>query len=117
MERLDYKPKVSPNGKLIAYIGYKDKVQTYQNEMINIMSLDGENISTLSSNIDSSINEFFWDSKSKGLYISYDVRGDTKISYLSLQKKNNKIARVSIKSINLNETIGRVSLTMPRDQT
>ena len=60
--------------------------------MINIMSLDGENISTLSSNIDSSINEFYWDSKSKGLYISYDVRGDTKISYLSLQKKNNKIA-------------------------
>ena len=88
----DYKPKVSPNGKLIAYIGYKDKIQTYQNEMINIMSLDGEIISTLSSNIDSSINEFYWDSKSKGLYISYDIRGDTKISYLSLQKKNNKIA-------------------------
>ena len=87
----DYKPKVSPNGKLIAYIGYKDKIQTYQNEMINIMSLDGEIISTLSSNIDSSINEFYWDSKSNGLYISYDVRGDTDILFKS-SKKNNKIA-------------------------
>ena len=88
----DFKPKVSPNGKFIAYIGYEDKVQTYQNEMLNIMSLDGKNISPVSSNIDSSINEFYWDSKSKGLYVNYDFQGDTKISYLSLQKKNIKIA-------------------------
>ena len=88
----DFKPKVSPNGKFIAYIGYEDKVQTYQNEMLNIMSLDGKNISTVSSNIDSSINDFYWDSKSNGLYVNYDIQGDTKISYLSLQKKNSKIA-------------------------
>ena len=88
----DFKPKVSPNGKLIAYVGYEDKIQTYQNEIISIMSIDGKNINTISSNIDSSINDFFWDSKSKGFYISYDIGGDTKISYLSLNKKNNKIA-------------------------
>ena len=80
----DFKPKVSPDGKFIAYIGYEDKLQAYQNEALSVMTIEGENTKTVSLDIDSSINDFYWDSNSKGFYISYDIEGDTKISYLNL---------------------------------
>ena len=88
----DYKPAVSPNGKYIAYAGYVDEVQAYQNRSLSIMSSDGSKKRIISSKIDSSINQYFWDSESEGLFISYDINGDTKISYLSLSGKVKKIA-------------------------
>jgi len=88
----DSKPLVSPNGKYIAYIGYQDKVQAYQNRSLSIMSSDGKNSRVISAEIDSSINQYFWDSKSRGLYLSYDHHGDTKIKYLSLSGEIKKIA-------------------------
>ena len=88
----DSKPLVSPNGKYIAYIGYQDKVQAYQNRSLSVMSSDGKNSRVISAEIDSSINQYFWDSKSRGLYISYDHHGDTKIKHLSLSGDIKKIA-------------------------
>ena len=88
----DYKPVVSPNGQYIAYIGYEDKVQAYQNRSLSIMSTDGSKSKMISLKIDSSINQYFWDYQSKGLFISYDINGDTKISYISLSGKVKKIA-------------------------
>ena len=80
----DSNPKVSPNGKYIAYLGYQDKVQAYQNTQLSIMDTNGDNTSLISFNVDSSINDYHWDSNSKGIYYSYDKLGDTKIAYLNL---------------------------------
>ena len=79
----DSNPKVSPNGKHIAYLGYQDKVQAYQNTQLSIMDTNGDNTSLISFNVDSSINDYHWDSNSKGIYYSYDKLGDTKIAYLN----------------------------------
>ena len=57
----DYKPAVSPDGKYIAYIGYEDKVQAYQNRSLSIMLTDGTEKKVISTKIDSSINQYFWD--------------------------------------------------------
>jgi dipeptidyl aminopeptidase/acylaminoacyl peptidase len=56
------------------------------------MLSNGSNSKVISSKIDSSINQYFWDSKSQGLYISYDHHGDTKVKYLSLSGDVKKIA-------------------------
>tara|TARA_B100000780_G_scaffold166878_1_gene116775 strand:+ start:542 stop:2563 length:2022 start_codon:yes stop_codon:yes gene_type:complete len=88
----DSKPLVSPNGKYIAYSGYEDKVQTYQNRSLSIMLINGSEDKVFSSKIDASINQYVWDSNSKGLYVSYDKQGDTKIAYLSLSGKVTNIA-------------------------
>ena len=88
----DAKPKISPNGKYIAYVGYEDKVQAYQNMSLNIMLVDGTKSKLLSNKIDASINQYFWDSKSKGLYFSYDKNGDTKIAYINLSGNVTEIA-------------------------
>jgi dipeptidyl aminopeptidase/acylaminoacyl peptidase len=88
----DGQAKIAPNGKYIAYVGYEDRVQAYQNRQLWIMDTSGKNKRLLSSSIDSSISQLEWDSQSKGLYISYDQEGDTKIAYLKLDGSIQKIA-------------------------
>ena len=88
----DFNPKESPNGKYIAYLGYKDKVQAYQNTQLSIMDVDGKNKRVLSLNVNSSINSFQWDSNNKGIYYSYDKFGDTKIAYLNLDGSSRDLA-------------------------
>ena len=80
----DYAPKVSPNGKHIAYIGYEDKVQTYQLSQLQLMNSNGDNKRVLSNKLDRSIDNAVWASDSKGLYISYDDKGKTKIAFIDL---------------------------------
>ena len=81
----DFSPKESPNGKHIAYLGFEDKVQAYQNTQLLIMDSNGKNKRVLSFNIDSSISSFYWSSDNKGIYCTYDKFGDTKIAYINLE--------------------------------
>ena len=87
----DYSPKISPNGKYIAYLGFEDKVQAHQTTYLNLMNIDGSNNKVLSEDLDRSISSFKWDTKSNGLYVSYDDKGNTKISYINLSGKINKL--------------------------
>lgn len=80
----DRSPAVSPNGKLIAYIGYEDKVQAYQVRKLQVMALDGSNKMVLSADLDRSIADMQWDAKGTGLYVAYDNKGNTKIAHISL---------------------------------
>ncbi|MCK5638035.1 MAG: DPP IV N-terminal domain-containing protein, partial [Flavobacteriaceae bacterium] len=88
----DYSPKISSDGKYIAYLGFKDKVQTHQTTYLNIMSADGSNKKVISDKLDRSISSFKWDAKSKGLFVSYDDKGNTKISYINISGKLTKLA-------------------------
>lgn len=88
----DYFPKISPNGKYIAYLGFEDKVQTHQTTYLNIMSAGGTNKKVISAKLDRSISSFKWDAKSNGLFVSYDDKGNTKISYINLSGKVTKLA-------------------------
>ena len=88
----DYKPLVSPNGKYIAYIGYEDKVQAYQNRSLSIMLSNGSNSKVISSKIDSSINQYLWDTSGKGLYCTYDEKGNSKVAFINTNGKITKLA-------------------------
>ncbi|WP_297797634.1 S9 family peptidase [uncultured Eudoraea sp.] len=88
----DKSPVVSPNGKYIAYLGFEDKVQTYQVTKLQIMNIDGTSKRVISETLDRSIKNMIWDEKSSGLYISYDDKGNTKISHITLDGKITKLA-------------------------
>lgn len=83
----DNAPMVSPNGKYIAYTGYKDKVQTYQVSRLNIMSIDGSNKRTISNKLDRDVDNTVWANDSKGLYFMYNDLGITKIGFMDLEGK------------------------------
>jgi dipeptidyl aminopeptidase/acylaminoacyl peptidase len=87
----DSNPAVSPDGKHIAYIGFEDKVQTYQVRRLHVMNLDGGNKSVISGHLDRSVSDIVWDTKSEGLYFSYDDKGNSKVGYIDLNGKVTKI--------------------------
>ena len=88
----DAMAKISPDGKYIAYLGYEDRVQAYQNKQLWIMDTTGNNHQLLSGAIDASISQLEWSSNSSGLYISYDQQGDTKIAFLDLKGSVEQLA-------------------------
>ncbi|WP_340201408.1 S9 family peptidase [Ascidiimonas sp. W6] len=88
----DFRPVVSPDGKKIAYLSFEDKVQAYQLRQLHIMNTDGSDKRIISQNLDRTISRFQWDSKSKGLYISYDEYGNSKIDYINLEGTTKRLA-------------------------
>ncbi|MFD0862976.1 S9 family peptidase [Sungkyunkwania multivorans] len=88
----DYDPVVSPDGNKIAFLGFADKVQAYQLRKLHIMNSDGSGRRTISNSLDRSIGNPIWDADGKGLYVSYDDKGNTKIAHISLSGKVTKLA-------------------------
>jgi dipeptidyl aminopeptidase/acylaminoacyl peptidase len=88
----DFSPKVSPNGKKIAFLGFKDNVQTHQNRVLYLMNSNGKNRTTISGNFDNSISNIVWDSSGNGLYFTYDEKGNSQVAYISLSGKVTKLA-------------------------
>ena len=82
---------VSPDGKKIAYLGYNDKVQTYQITRLYIMNIDGGSKKEIKMNLDRSISSLKWSLDNKGLYFMYDNEGNTKVAYSSLGGKTTKL--------------------------
>ncbi|NKI30921.1 S9 family peptidase [Croceivirga thetidis] len=88
----DYNPVVSPNGQLIAYLGYGDKKQAYQVRKLHLMNADGSNKRSISDELDRSISSITWDEKGNGLYFNYDDKGNGKVGYINLSGKVTKMA-------------------------
>ena len=88
----DFSPKLSPDGKVIAYLGFDDKREAYQNTQLYIMDINGNNKTLLSQKLDASISDINWDSKGKNLYFSYDQNGNGKIGKIDLKGNIYKLA-------------------------
>ncbi len=80
----DRDPAVSPDGRWIAFLGFDDKVQTYQVTGLYLMSRDGKDRRLLTSELDRSASAPVWDASGKHLYFSYHDRGRTKIARVTL---------------------------------
>lgn len=88
----DNNPIVSPDGKKIAYLGFDDKVQTYQVMRLYTMNIDGSGKKEIITNLDRSISNIQWASDSKTLYGTYDDKGNSKITQVTLSGKTTKLA-------------------------
>lgn len=71
----DARPQLSPDGKLIAYVGFDDRKLAHQANRLYVMNSDGSNIRNLTEDLDRAIDDFQWLPNSKALYISYDSEG------------------------------------------
>ncbi len=82
----DQSPKVSNNGKLIAYRGFDDRKMSYQSWHLYVMDLNGSNPKKLKlpEGFDRSIMDFSWASDDQGLYIIYEDLGKLRLSHLGM---------------------------------
>ena len=83
----DANPKLSPNGKKIAYIGFDDEQLGYQLTNLYLMNIDGTNSHQISQDFDRSIQSIHWGKDGKGLYFQYNEEGQTKLAYINLSGK------------------------------
>lgn len=87
----DYSANVSPDGKTIAFLGHLDKVQAHQNTVLHLMNTDGTKRRIISSDLDESVSNISWDTSGKGLYFTYDDKGNSKVAYITTSGKITKL--------------------------
>lgn len=87
----DARPQLSPDGKLIAYVGFNDRKLAHQANRLYVMNSDGSNIRNLTEDLDRAIDDFQWLPNSKALYISYDSEGKGILAEQALSGKRSII--------------------------
>ncbi len=71
----DFAPRVSPKGSQIAYLGYDDKLKSYQHTELYVMGADGSDLRNLTVNFDRSIDSVQWRADGKALIAQAEVDG------------------------------------------
>jgi dipeptidyl aminopeptidase/acylaminoacyl peptidase len=79
----DESPRLSPDGRSIAYLGFDDRYQGYQVTHLYLMSRDGSEPHDLTPSLDRDVESPQWGADGRGLYFLYDDRGNTKVGYVS----------------------------------
>lgn len=87
----DSGPIVSPNGRKIAYIGYDDKVLSYQHSNLYIMNVDGSEPRELAADFTGSFGQIKWEAKSKSIIFSSEDHGEISLYRINLKGKVTKI--------------------------
>ena len=88
----DQSPAVSPDGKLIAFTGYDDRHQGYQNTQLYVMNPDGSGKRVVSGKFDNSVSNPQWTADSKGIFVQADERGNTHVLLFTLDGAYKQVA-------------------------
>ncbi len=99
----DANPQVSPNGRYLAYLGYDDMRTNYENTRLYVRDLKSGETTSLTEDLDRAVADIRWKDDSKGLYVSYDSEGKTRLDYQPLKGKRTQVT----------DAIGSVSFGRP----
>jgi dipeptidyl aminopeptidase/acylaminoacyl peptidase len=83
----DASPAVSPDGRTVAYVGFDDRIQTYQTAGLYLMGRDGSRARALDGggmgSLDRSVESPVWAPDGSGVYFMYDDEGRSKVGFTS----------------------------------
>jgi dipeptidyl aminopeptidase/acylaminoacyl peptidase len=88
----DKAPRVSPDGKKIAYLGFDDRLLGYQNVHVYVMDRDGRNPHSISDQLDRSVDDLAWASDGRSLFIQYTDKAVTRVARLGLDGRLQQVA-------------------------
>jgi dipeptidyl aminopeptidase/acylaminoacyl peptidase len=80
----DTSPVLSPDGKWVAYLGYDYTTDTYIDNELYVVGIDGNGSRQLTAKFDRSADNPTWAPDSKGIYFSADDSGSRNIHFASL---------------------------------
>lgn len=96
----DDSPRVSPDGKNLAYTGLDDKLLGYQQDQLYVRNIASGATQVLSTDFDRNISNIQWAGDGKGLFFQYDDKGETKVAHITLSgtitDKVNKVGGLSL---------------------
>jgi dipeptidyl aminopeptidase/acylaminoacyl peptidase len=88
----DNSPVVSPDGRKIAYLGFDDKLQSYQVTHLYVMDIDGSNVHAVTPAFDRDVENPRWSADGRGVFFSYDERGVKKLATTTLDGRIRTLA-------------------------
>ena len=77
-------PQPSPDGELIAYLGFEDRKLSYQANRLHVLDPDSGEITNLTQDLDRSIDAYQWLADGSGVVIQYDDQGSPTLAYQAL---------------------------------
>ena len=80
----DGQPAVSPDGHLIAYVGYDDDQRSYVDTKLYVMNLDGSGRRALTGSFDRAVNSPTWSGDGRSIYVQYDEHGSSRVARVGL---------------------------------
>lgn len=83
----DYSPVVSPDGKMVAYVGYDWTDDTYRDAELYVMNIDGTGHKAISGNLDRSPGSLTWAKDNSGVYFTAQNEGSSQL-YLAPLRGN-----------------------------
>ncbi len=88
----DRDPQASPDGRLIAYVGFDDHLRAYENTQLAVMNRDGSGSRVISGALDRSVHSPRWAADGRSIVASYDDHGITKVVRFGLDGRMTPIA-------------------------
>jgi dipeptidyl aminopeptidase/acylaminoacyl peptidase len=88
----DQSPQVSPDGRRVAYLGFDDRLRSYENVRLYVMDADGGNSRVVSGGLDRSIDEARWAADGRSLYIRYVDNAVARIARIGLDGRLEPVA-------------------------
>jgi dipeptidyl aminopeptidase/acylaminoacyl peptidase len=86
-------PSASPDGRLIAYVGFIDAHKPYQDSRLYVADRDGGHPRSISDRLDRPVGAIEWAADGRALYAEYTDRSVVKVARLSLDGKVEDVAR------------------------
>lgn len=88
----DLHPAPSPDGRLIAYLGFDDRHQGYQITRLHVMNRDGSGVRVLTADFDRDVDTPVWTRDSRSLIVQYTDRGVGHLALISLDGRRRELA-------------------------
>jgi acylaminoacyl-peptidase len=83
----DHHPRVSPDGRSVAFLGHDEQYLGYQADRPYLMNLAQGRVREVESKLDRSFDNLAWSQTGTGLFFQYDSQGDTRLAFLTLDGK------------------------------
>lgn len=94
----DLAPAISPDGRLIAFVGFDDRGKGYEQNRLYVMNRDGSGVRQLAAGLDRSIDSLDWAADSRSIFAGYEENGGYKVSRVGLDGRVSTIASGLVQS-------------------
>ncbi|HET9398357.1 MAG TPA: S9 family peptidase, partial [Sphingomicrobium sp.] len=89
----DNAPIVSPDGRMIAYVGFDDHKKGFEQGDLYVMNADGSGSRRIAPGLDRSIDQLEWSADGRSIVASYEENGSVVVSRIGLDGRVTPITR------------------------